>query len=144
MAKEGLRGERGRKSINFEIYMNNKFGHQKMIVWQSIDQLDQIVQEILKCIPKNEFKTRSQIDNASDSIGSNFVEGYYSRSIGEYLRFLGYSKRSAGELQERVRRTLRKGYIGENLYNKFEDRLIKTMYLLDRTRQGLEKKRQEK
>jgi hypothetical protein len=48
-------------------------GHQKMIVWQNIDRLDIIVQEVLRCIPKYEFKMRSQIDAASDSVGSNFV-----------------------------------------------------------------------
>ncbi len=120
----------------------NNYGHKKMIVWQSIDELDIIVQEILKSVPKNEFKLKSQIDNASDSIGSNFVEGYYSGYIAEYIRFLRMSKRSNGELQERVRRAKRKGYIrNEDLYNKFEDRAIKTMYLLDRTIQSLEKKR---
>jgi four helix bundle protein len=111
---------------------NLKYGHTKMVVWQSIDQLDIIVQDVLACIPKNEFKTRSQIDNASDSVGANFVEGYYSGSLKEYLRFLNYSKRSCGELHERVRRTFRKKYIGQTLFNKFEERQAKTMYLMDK------------
>jgi four helix bundle protein len=54
-----------------------------MIVWQNIDRLDILVQRILKYIPKHEFKMRSQIDNASDSVGANFVEGYYSGSLAE-------------------------------------------------------------
>jgi len=71
-------------------------GHEKTIVWQNMDRLDVIVQKILKRIPRFETKMRSQIDNASDSIGANFVEGYYSGSIREYLKFLRYSKRSLG------------------------------------------------
>jgi len=118
-----------------------KYGHMKMIVWQSMDQLDEIVQEILKNIPKYEFKTKSQIDNASDSASSNFVEGYYSGSLGEYLRFLNYCKRSLGELYDRVRRVFRKKYIGEDLFAGFEERHAKTMYLLDQTIRSLEKKR---
>jgi four helix bundle protein len=116
--------------------------HQKMIVWQNIDTLDKIVQNILKKIPKHEYATRSQIDNCSDSMGANFVEGYYSGSLGEYIRFLRYSKRSNGELQERTRRILRirKGYIKQNEYDKFEDKAIKTMYLIDRLIQSLERK----
>ena len=90
--------------------MNTRKGHKNMIVWQSIDQLDTLVQKIVKKIPKCEFKMRSQINNASDSIGANFVEGYYSAFLPEYLRFLSYSRRSLGELQERVRRLLRKDY----------------------------------
>ncbi len=82
-----------------------------MIVWQNADRLDILVQQILKKIPKHEFKLREQIDSASDSIGANFVEGFYSGAIGEYIRFLKYARRSLGELQERVRRALRKGYV---------------------------------
>jgi len=118
-------------------------GHQKMIIWQNIDKLDIIVQEILRCIPKHEFKMRSQIDNASDSVGSNFVEGYYSGSLAEYIRFNRYGKRSLGELRERVRRTLRKGYILSTLFERFEDCAIKTMYLFDRLIRSLEDKLSE-
>ncbi|MBU0597207.1 four helix bundle protein [Patescibacteria group bacterium] len=119
------------------------FGHTKMIVWQEIDKLDTIVQDILKYIPRGEYKTRSQIDTASDSIGSNFVEGYYSGSLGEYIRFLRYSKRSNGELHERVRRIFRKKYIDQKIFDKFEDNCIRVMYLIDRTIQSLENKRNQ-
>jgi len=52
--------------------------HQKMVVWQMIDKLDFLVQEILNKIPNYEYKIKKQIDSASDSMGANFVEGYYS------------------------------------------------------------------
>ena len=115
-------------------------GHQKMIIWQNIDKLDIVVQNILRSIPKREFKMRSQIDNASDSIGANFVEGYYSGSLAEYIRFNRYGKRSLGELRERVRRTVRKGYTSETQFEEFEDWAIKTMYLFDRLIRSLENK----
>lgn len=118
-----------------------KQSHEKMIVWQMADKLDMIVQDILKEIPKNEFKVRSQIDSASDSIGSNFVEGYYSGSLGDYIRFCRYSRRSCAELQERVRRALRKGYINEEMFKKFNECAIKTGYLYDRLIQSLLKKK---
>ena len=103
-----------------------------MIVWQNMDKLDILVQKILEKIPIYSFKMKSQIDNASDSTGANFVEDYYSGSLAEYLRFLRYSKRSLGELRERVRRVKRKGYIIDGVYDEFNDCAIKTMYLLDR------------
>lgn len=121
---------------------NKPRGHEKMIVWQNIDKLDILVQKILKKIPKYEFKMKSQIDNASDSIGANFVEGYYSGSLGEYIRFLRYSKRPLGELRERVRRIRRKEYILGGKYEEFNDCAIKTMYLLDRLLASLIKKKQ--
>jgi four helix bundle protein len=66
--------------------------HRKMRVWQNLDKLDILVQKILKKIPKTEFKLRSQIDNASDSTGANFVEGYYSGSLSEYMRSVDMQK----------------------------------------------------
>ena len=113
-----------------------------MRVWQNADRLDVMVQKILARIPKHEFEMRSQIDSASDSIGANFVEGFYSGALGEYIRFLRYSKRSLGELQERVRRVLRKGYINQTEYDEFDDLAIKTMYLFDRLLKSLENKRE--
>jgi four helix bundle protein len=70
------------------------------------------------------------------------VEGYYSGALGEYIRFVKYAKRSLGELQERIRRVLRKGYIGQNEYAEFDDLAIKTMYLIDRLLKSLENKRE--
>lgn len=121
---------------------NKPFGHRQMIVWQNADRLDVLVQKILNKIPKHEFEMRAQIDSCSDSIGANFVEGYYSGSLGEYIRFCRYSKRSLGELQERMRRVLRKGYITQDEYTEFDDLAIKTMYLFDRLINSLEKKRE--
>jgi four helix bundle protein len=112
-------------------------GHQKMKIWQNIDDLDIVVQAILKKVPRTEFKVRSQIDGASDSVGSNFVEGYYSATTAEYLRFLSYGKRSLGEVHERVRRLLRKGYIIGCDYDQFNDLAIRTMFMFDRLMQAL-------
>lgn len=113
-------------------------GHEEMIVWQNMDRLDIIVQKILKRIPRVEVKMKLQIDNASDSGGANFVEGCYSGSIREYLKFLRYSKRSLGELRERVRRVNRKGYVLNGLYEELNDLAIKRMYLIDRLMRSLE------
>lgn len=131
MAQEGDKRQKGKLR-----------GHEKMIVWQNVDKLDTLVQNILKKIPRYEYKMKSQINNASDSVGANFVEGYYSGSLAEYLRFLHYSKRSLGELRERVRRLKRKGYVLDGAYEKFNDCAIKTMYLLDRLIQSLKNKRE--
>ena len=107
-----------------------------------IDKLDFSVQKILKKIPNHEFKIKNQIDSASDSMGTNFVEGYYSGSINEYIRFVKYSRRSGAELQERVRRLLRKGYITIKEYNLFSEVSNKTNYLIDKLLESLKSKRE--
>ena len=90
--------------------------HKKMIVWQMADKLDCYIQDkILPNIPQYEYKIRKQIDSASDSISANFVEAYYSGSIGEYIRFCKYGRRSAGELHDRVNRLLKKNILIKRL-----------------------------
>lgn len=110
----------------------NKGNHEKMIVWQMADTLDVGVQRLLKTIPRHEYSLKGQIDSASDSIASNFVEGYYSGSVKEYLRFLRYARRSCAELQERIRRVNRKGYSSPAVVDTLIDQTIRTGYLLDR------------
>ena len=111
----------------------NLWGHRKMIVWQNLDKIEEMVQrEILFRIPKNCFSLRDQIDRSCSSSVANFIEGYYSGSIKEYIRFLKYSKRSLAELQDWIRRTFYKNFIPENIYLSFDDLAIKTLYLLNR------------
>lgn len=112
-----------------------------MIVWQMADKLDVLIQKVLDKMPRNEFKLREQLDSATDSVGSNFVEGYYANSLPEYIRFCGYSKRSLGEVQQRMRRILRKKYVNENEYKEIDSVAGRTMYLFNRLISSLQTKR---
>ena len=124
---------------------NNVYGHRKMVVWQNLDKIEEIIQrKILNQISKREYNLRDQIDRASSSSVANFIEGYYSGSIKEYVRFLRYSKRSAAELQDWIRRTYYKGYIDKSVYDNFDDLVIKTIYLLNRLIDSLIKKTEQK
>lgn len=119
----------------------NDYGHRKMIVWQNLDRIEVIVlNDILKRVPKNKFSLIDQIDRASSSCVANFIEGYYSGRIKEYIRFLEYSKRSLAELEDWIRRCFHKAYITESVYLNFQDLSIKTMFLLNRLINSLKKK----
>ncbi|MFC1496666.1 four helix bundle protein [Candidatus Margulisiibacteriota bacterium] len=121
--------------------MDNEYGHRKMIVWKNLDLIEQIVlNEILVRIPKNKFQLIDQIERSCSSSVANFVEGYYSGSIKEYMRFLRYSRRSLAELQDWVRRCFHKKYINKALYVKFDGLAIRTMYLSNRLIRSLENK----
>lgn len=116
-------------------------GHRKMVVWRNLDEIEIVIRkEIMKAIPRTEFALRDQIDRACSSSVANFIEGYYSGSVKEYLRFLGYSKRSLAEVQDWVRRVYYKEYIAEKLYLAFDDLAIRTLYLLNRLIASLRKK----
>jgi four helix bundle protein len=120
--------------------MNNLHGHRKMIVWQNIDRLCPIVGRLVKQIPGWNYKLIRQIEAAMDSVGANFVEGYYSGSLPEYLRFLRYSKRSLAEVQERIRRCHQRQYLNPVQYKQFDELSIKTFYLIDRLIYALREK----
>jgi four helix bundle protein len=116
-------------------------GHKKMIIWNNIERLEILIySKILACLPKNSFNLRDQIERSTTSISANFVEGYYSGSIKEYLRFLGYSRRSLAELNNWARHVFHIKIISEALYNEFDDLSIKTLYLFNRLIYALRKK----
>ena len=116
-----------------EKHEGSKFGHRKMIVWKNLDEIERLVRtQIFHHIPSNNFSLRDQIDRATSSCVANFIEGYYSGTLKEYLRFLGYSRRSLAELQDWVRRVYYKGLITKTLYDQFDDLAIRTMYLHSR------------
>lgn len=109
------------------------YDHTKMIVWQNLDKIEEMVNKtILPKIPKNYFSLLDQTDRACSSSVANFIEGYYSSSINEYVRFLKYSKRSLAELLDWGRRCYHKSIINKETYDRFHDTAIKTLYLLNR------------
>lgn len=120
--------------------MNSEYGHRKMRVWQNVDRLGPMVNRLLAKVPRAQYKLIRQIYDALDSVGTNFVEGYYSGSIPEYLRFIRYGKRSLAEVQERLRRCFQRGCFSADEHFEFEDLSIKTMYLFDRLICSLGKK----
>ena len=117
------------------------FGHRKLVVWKNIDDLTNIVcNRILPAIPKNKAKLRDQIERAVSSIGANFIEGYYSGSTKEFIRFLSYSRRSLSELGYWLNFCCKIRLISGSLFNSSDDLLIRTGYLLDRLTQSLRSK----
>lgn len=112
--------------------MDGEYGHKKMKVWQNADKLDTFVQQYLKKVPRHEARLREQIDSSSGSITANFVKGYYSGSLPEYIKIIRHAKRSCGELKEHIRRVNRKGYILASEYAVFDQLAGRTMYLFNR------------
>lgn len=116
-----------------KIENNSNYGHRKMIVWQNLDRIEvMVLKDILKSIPKSKFSLIDQIERASSSCVANFIEGYYSGRIKEYIRFLEYSRRSLAELEDWVRRCFHRSYIPETAYLDFQDLSIKTTFLINR------------
>lgn len=106
--------------------------HKKMIVWNNIEIISEIVfEKIIPAIPRKYYAINDQIERSTTSIGANFIEGYYSGSTKEFIRFLGYSRRSLAELEFWVSHCNKRKYIKDIVFANTDDLLIKTGYLLD-------------
>ena len=76
----------------------------KLIVWQKAMELFELVWNIVFIEARIDFKLRSQIADAAQSIASNIAEGYGRRSVSEYIQFLYYVLGSMAETMTRLER----------------------------------------
>ena len=109
------------------------FGHKNLIVWKNTEELiDLVCVRVLSMVPKTKFKLRDQIERATSSVGANLIEGYYSGSTNEFIRFLRYSRRSLAELEFWISFCYKHKHISSDLFNYCSDLIIRTTYLFDR------------
>ncbi len=73
-----------------------------MIVWQKAIELFELVWEIVLTENKIDFKLRSQLADAAQSVSANIPEGDGRRSLNEYIQFLYYARGSLAETMTRA------------------------------------------
>ena len=75
-------------------------GYLKLEAWQRGMDLFDLVFKATAEVP--DFKLRSQVRDAAQSVPANIAEGYCRRSLPEYLQFLYIAKGSLGECLTRT------------------------------------------
>ena len=89
--------------MNFETELRNKNrGYMKLIVWQRAIELFELIWAIVFTENKIDFKLRSQLADAAQSVSANISEGYGRRSLNEYIQFLYYALGSMAETMTRT------------------------------------------
>jgi four helix bundle protein len=91
--------------------------------WQTARELTNLVYEISsKGEFAKDFGLRDQIRRAASSVMSNIAEGFDAGFDSEFVRFLGYTRRSASETQSQLYTALDRNYISrdqfQNIYEK--------------------------
>ena len=87
----------------YETELRNKNrGYMKLIVWQKAIQLFELIWKIAFIEAKIDFRLRSQLADAAQSISANISEGYGRRSINGYIQFLYYALGSLAETMTRA------------------------------------------
>jgi Cu(I)/Ag(I) efflux system membrane fusion protein len=73
---------------------------------------------------KNDFGSKDQIRRAACSISNNIAEGFEYNSNKMFIRFLKYSKGSAGEVRNQIYILSAAGYMEKETYNMMHKELI--------------------
>jgi len=97
-------------------------GYMKLGVWNNGIELFKICYHLAGKIPNLDFKLKSQILDASQSISSNIAEGYCRRSITEYLHFLNIALGSTGELLTRLIGLKEIDLLTEKVFDEFDQK----------------------
>ena len=113
----------------------------KLEVWHKSIELYKMIWKIIYEDLKLDFKLRSQLADATQSVSANIAEGYSRRSIKEYIQFLYISLSSLSETLSRViglkvtnQITDAQFNMIDSLHYEIENKLLRLVESLERKR----------
>ncbi len=99
--------------------------------WQAARKLTQMVYAVsTRGTFARDYRLRDQIQGSAISVMSNIAEGFDSSTRGDFIRFLGYARRSATELQSQLYIALDQGYISQKEFQEMYSQATKTKSLI--------------
>ena len=97
--------------------MNYK-SFEELPVWNLARELSREVYRLVSETQlRKDFSLRDQILRAAGSVMDNIAEGFDDGSSREFIRFLGYSQRSCGEIQSQLYRAIDCCYIAKDQFD---------------------------
>ena len=129
--------------MSYQTELRNKNrGYMNLIVWQKAIELFELVWKITFEEAKIDFKLRSQMADAAQSISANIAEGYGRRSINEYIQYLYTALGSAAETLPRAIGLQQTKQISEPRFHdlnllpyEMENRLLRLVEKLEQKRE---------
>jgi four helix bundle protein len=113
----------------------------KLEVWEKSVELYKMIWKIIYEDLKLDFKLRSQLADAAQSVSANIAEGYSRRSIKEYIQFLYISLSSLSETLTRIiglevtnQITEAQFAMIDSLHYEIENKLLRLVESLERKR----------
>ncbi len=95
--------------------MGNYKKFEELPCWQISRELCNAVFKLINKVKfKKDLALKDQIWKSAGSTMDNIAEGFDDGSTREFIRFLGYSQRSSGEVQSQLYRALDCGYIDQS------------------------------
>src|SRR5262245_14154037 len=130
--------------MNYQTKLRNKNrGYMNLIVWQRAMGLFHRAWQITHTNVLIDFKLRSQLVDAAQSVSANIAEGYGWRGINEYLQFLYIGLGSLGETLTRAVGLNRTSQITDEALKNFDEIHYEVENRLSRLIEKLEQKRDD-
>ena len=99
--------------------------------WQEARELTRMVYRVsTRGALTRDYRLRDQIQGSAISVMSNIAEGFDARTDAEFIRFLGYARRSATELQSQLYIALDQSYIAQEEFDQIYAQATKTKSLI--------------
>ena len=93
-------------------------GYMTLEVWQCGMDLFELAWKLAQ--PVHDFKLKSQLSDATQSVSANVAEGYGRRTLPEYIQFLYTAKGSLAESLTRACGLLRANLISADQFEEFD------------------------
>lgn len=94
-------------------------------IWQIANEVAVRFYEITETDKlKNDWGLKDQIRRSAASISNNIAEGFEYDNNPDFIRFLRYSKGSAGELRNQLIILKKLGYISDEFYQEMHQTVV--------------------
>ncbi|OGK25935.1 hypothetical protein A3D76_00535 [Candidatus Roizmanbacteria bacterium RIFCSPHIGHO2_02_FULL_37_9b] len=90
---------------------NSSQGYKFLIQWSNLALLRILIRKLTDTLPRSEYRSKTQIDDAARSTVANIEEGYKRSTTSEYKQFIGYSQGSLEEVKGDIERFLQDGLL---------------------------------
>lgn len=86
-------------------------GYKFLAPWTNAALLRFLIRKFTGELPRSEYRSKTQIDDAARSVVSNIEEGFKRPTTKEYLDFLGFSQGSLEEIKGLIRQLYQDGFL---------------------------------
>jgi len=94
-------------------------GYKYLAPWTNTVLLRFLIRKFTEELPRSEYRSKTQLDDAGRSVVSNIEEGYKRPTTKEYLDFIGFSQGSLEEIKGLIRQAYQDRFLksksGSNL-----------------------------
>lgn len=96
-------------------------GYKYLAPWTNAVILRFLIRKFTQTLPRSEYRTKTQLDDAGRSVVSNIEEGYKRPTTKEYLDFIGFSQGSLEEIKGNIKQVCQDGFLGSRPGSQLRD-----------------------